>query len=157
MMRSTEVPRREPYLLAQSTDRRRHGVFEIRISPETPAEFKAVLQLVQALADGRQGAEAAKRDAGPGPAPVAEAPGRASACPAEVEEIVTIDIPWPPSGEPDPAYSAPQVLEGLQDFARVNGAAALKEVLDRFGARRVSDIKPEHYAEVMTIARGELV
>ena len=31
--------------------------------------------------------------------------------------------PRPPSGEPDPAYSAQQVLEALQDFARVNGAA----------------------------------
>ena len=38
----------------------------------------------------------------------------------------------------------------------MNGAAALKNLLDRVGARRVSDIKPEQYAEVMTIARGEL-
>ena len=88
-------------------------------------------------------------------APVAAPPVPVAEDVTGAEEIVTIDIPWPPSGKPDPAYSAQQVLEALQDFARVNGAAALKEVLDRFGARRVSDIKPEHYADVMTIARGE--
>jgi hypothetical protein len=75
--------------------------------------------------------------------------------PADAEEIGTIDVPSPPSGKPDPAPSAQQVLEALQDFARVNGAVALKQVLERFGARRVSEVKPEHYAEVMTVARGE--
>jgi hypothetical protein len=126
-------------------------VLEIRISPETPTEMKAVLRLLQELAGAGQAGAGATRSSAPvaaPPAPVEDATG--------AEEIVTTDIPWPPSGNPDPAYSAQQVLEGLQDYARVNGAAALKEVLDRFGARRVSDLKPEHYAEVMTIARGEL-
>jgi hypothetical protein len=127
-------------------------VFEIRISPETPTELKAVLRLLQELAGAGQGGAGER----PNSAPVAAPPATVAEDGTGAEEIVTIDIPWPPSGKPDPAYSAQQVLEGLQDYARVNGAAALKEVLDRFGARRVSDIKPEHYAEVMTIARGEL-
>jgi hypothetical protein len=129
-------------------------VLEIRISPETQTELKAVLRLLQQLAEGV--AERAQADAGatPSTAPVAAPP--AAIAEDDAKEIVTIDISWPPSGNLDPAYSAQQVLEGLQDFARVNGAAALKEVLDRFGARRVSDIKPERYEEVMTIARGEL-
>ena len=130
-------------------------MLEIRISPENPTEMRAVLQLVQALA----GMNAEPCQAGAGAtrssAPVAAPPVPVAEDVTGAEEIVTIDIPWPPSGKPDPAYSAQQVLEALQDFARVNGAAALKEVLDRFGARRVSDIKPEHYADVMTIARGE--
>jgi hypothetical protein len=129
-------------------------VFEIRISPETPTELKAVLQLVQTLADMEAGPGQADPGATPRPAPIAEPPASATKNPADVEEIVTIDIPAPPSGKPDKAC-AQQVLEGLQDFARVNGAAALKELLHRFGARRVSDLKPEHYAEVMTTARGE--
>jgi hypothetical protein len=130
-------------------------LFEIRICPETPTEFKAVLQLVQTLADMKAGVGQAGPGTTPSSAPVAAPPASTAGDPADAEEIVSIDIPWPPSGKPDPAYSAKQVLDGLKDFARANGAAALKEVLDRFGARRVSDIKPEHYAEVMTIARGE--
>jgi hypothetical protein len=66
------------------------------------------------------------------------------------------DIPYPPFDEPPPSYGRQQVLDALQDYAQTNGAVALKEVLDRFGARRVSDIKTEHYPEVMTIARGGL-
>jgi hypothetical protein len=131
-------------------------VFEIRISPDTPTELNAVLRLVQTLAVMKPGAGQAGPGAKTSPAPVAESPAPLAEHPTDAEEIVTIDIPWPPSGEPDPARSAQQVLEALQEFARANGAAALREVLDRFGARRVSDIKPEHYAEVMTIARGEL-
>jgi hypothetical protein len=131
-------------------------VFEIRISPETPIELKAVLQLVQVLAGMKLEPGQAGAGATPSSAPVAAPPAPVAEDATAAEEIVTIDNPWPPSGKPDPAYSAQQVLEALQDFARVNGAAALKDVLDRFGARRVSDIKPEHYAEVMTIARGEL-
>jgi hypothetical protein len=132
-------------------------VFEIRISPETPTELKAVLQLVQTLSGiGVESCQASIGATGSS-APVAAPPAPVAEHATGAEEIVTIDIPWPPSGKSDLAYSAQQVLEGLQDCARVHGAAALKEVLDRFGARRVSDIKPEHYAEVMTIARGELV
>ena len=131
-------------------------MFEIRISPETPTELKAVLQLVQLLAGMEPGPGPADAHANTSSALVAEPAAVTTEDRADAEEIGTIDVPSPPSGEPDPAYSAQQVLEALQDFARVNGAAALKKVLDRFGARRVSDIKPEQYAEVMTIARGEL-
>ena len=130
-------------------------MFEIRIYPQSPTEFKAVLELVQALADARQEAGgAAQRGADPGPAPLVDTPAHASALPAEVEETVTSDIPGPSSRKADQAHGPQQVFEALQDYARANGAAALKEVLDRFGARRVSDLQPEHYAEVMTIARG---
>jgi hypothetical protein len=128
-------------------------VFEIRICPETPTERKAVLQLVQMLAGMEPGPGPADAHANTSSAPVAERAAVATEDPADAEESGTIDAPSPPTGEPDPAYSVQQVLEALQDFARVNGAAALKKVLDRFGARRVSDIKPEHYAEVMTLAR----
>ena len=130
-------------------------MFEIRISPETPTELKAVLQLVQTLAGMKPGPDQADARAKTSLAPVPEPPASTAEGAADAEEIVAMDGPSGPSGEPDPAYSAQQVLEALQDFARVNGAAALKKVLDRFGARRVSDIKPEQYAEVMTIARGE--
>ena len=131
-------------------------MLEIRICPETPIEFKAALQLVTALAS----AEAEAEPLQPTTKPKASATKLKTVPPTEpaasdAQGSYVDDIPYPPSGNPDPAYSAQQVLEALQDYARVNGAAALKEVLDRFGARRVSDIKPEHYAEVMTIARGE--
>jgi hypothetical protein len=131
-------------------------VLEIRISPETPTEFKAVLQLVQTLAVTKPGPGQADPGAKMSPAPAAEPAAPPREGPTEPEEIITIDLAWSPSGKPDPGYSAQQVLEALQKYARANGAAALREVLERFGARRVSDIKPEDSAEVMTIARGEL-
>jgi hypothetical protein len=130
-------------------------VFEIRISPESPTELKAVLQLVQTLAGMKPGPGLTDARAKTSLAPVLEPPASTAEDAADAEDVVSID-PAPPRGEPEPGYSAQQVLEALQDFARVNGAAALKKVLDRFGARRVSDIKPEQYAEVMTVARGEL-
>jgi hypothetical protein len=130
-------------------------VFELRISPESPTELQAVLQLVQMLAGMKPGPVLTDARATTSSAPVAEPAASTTEDAADAEEIGTIDVPSPPSGEPDPAYSAQQVLEALQAYARVNGAAALKEVLDRFGARRVSDIKPEDYGEVMTIARGD--
>jgi hypothetical protein len=131
-------------------------VLEFRISPENPTEMRAVLQLVQALAGMKAEPCQASAGATPSSAPVSVPPAPVAENTTGAEETVTIEIPWPPRGKPDPTFSAQQVLEALQDYARVNGAAALKEVLDRFGARRVSDIKPEHYAELMTIARGEL-
>jgi hypothetical protein len=130
-------------------------LFEIRISPESPTERKAVLQLVQTLAGMKPGPGPADIHASTRLSPVAEPIAVATEDAADAEDIVSIE-PSPPSGESDPAYSAQQVLEALQDFARVNGMVALKKLLDRFGARRVSDIRPEHYGEVMTVARGEL-
>jgi hypothetical protein len=130
-------------------------VFEIRISPETPTEFKAILRLLQELAIMEPRPGPADAHTKTGCAPVAAALASTAEDAADAEDIVSID-PSRPSGEPDPAYNAQQVLEALQGFARENGAAALKNVLERFGARRVSDIKPEDYTEVMTIARGEL-
>ena len=101
-------------------------MFEIRISPGDPTELKAVLQLVQLLAGMSRGpARRRPREnelrAGPEP------PASTAEDAADAEEIVTIDIPSPPSGEPDPAHSAQQVLEALQDFARVNGAVGAEE------------------------------
>jgi hypothetical protein len=130
-------------------------VFEIRITPETPTELKAVLQLVQTLAGMKPGPGSGDAHAKTRGAPVPEQSASTAEDAADAEDIVSIE-PSPPSGESDPTYSAQQVLEALQGYARENGAAALKEVLDRFGARRVSDIKPQQYAEVMSIARGEL-
>jgi hypothetical protein len=129
-------------------------MFEIRISPESPTELKAVLQLLQMLAVMEPGPGTAGAHAKTRCAPVTEPPDSTAEDAADAEQLISI-YPSPPSGEPDPAYNAHEVLEALQNFARGNGAVALKKVLDRFGARRVSDIKPEHYAEVMTIARGE--
>ena len=130
-------------------------MFEIRISPESPTELNAVLRLLQELAGMKPASCLADAHANTSSALVAEPAAVTTEDRADAEEIGTIDVPSPPSGKPDPAYNAQQVLEALQDFARVNGAAGLKKVLDRFGARRVSDIKPEQYTEVMTIARGE--
>jgi hypothetical protein len=129
-------------------------LFEIRITPETPTERKAVLQLVQMLAGMEPGPSPTDAHADTSSAPLTEPPASSAEDAADAADIVSIE-PSPPSGEPDPAYSAQQVLEALQEFARVNGAAALKQVLDRFGARRVSDLEPEQYGDVMTIARGE--
>jgi hypothetical protein len=129
-------------------------MLEIRISPETPTEFEAVAQLMQKLAGMKAELGLADARANTSSAPLTEPPASTAEEAADAEDSASLD-PLPPTGERDPAYSAQQVLEALQDFARVNGAVALKKVLDRFGARRVSDIKPEHYGEVMTVARGE--
>jgi hypothetical protein len=131
-------------------------VLEINFRPETAIEFKAALQLVTALASAEGESEPAQPRAKPWnrPAkPEAAAPDQPAAPAPAVSDAD--DIPYPPC-DPEPSYSRQQVLNALQDYAQTNGARALKEVLDRFGARRVSDIKPEHYPEVMTIARGEL-
>jgi hypothetical protein len=137
-------------------------VLEINFRPETPAERRAALQLMATLASAE--AEPPQRKTKPwepsaAPADLGASTAARSVPPEPLEEpaeIVSIDIPWPPSGAPDRTYGRNDVMEALQDYAQVNGAVALKQVLDRFGARRVSDIKPEHYAEIMTIARGEL-
>jgi hypothetical protein len=138
-------------------------VLEINFRPETAIEFKAALQLVTTLASAEAEPEQPKTKPWKGSiaptAPEVQRTTPADAAPApaqEPAEFVTDDIPWPPSRQSARTYSRNDIVEALQDYARVNGAAALKEVLDRFDARRVSDIKPEHYAEVMTIARGEL-
>jgi hypothetical protein len=131
-------------------------VLEIRICPESAIEFKAALQLVTTLAGAEAGPE-------PGTKPWERRAAKPEAVPAAQPATVASDtasdpddIPYPPFDDPRPACSRQQVLEALQGYAQTNGAVALKEVLDRFGARRVSDIKPEHYPEVLTIARGEL-
>jgi hypothetical protein len=131
-------------------------VLEIRICPETAIEFKAALQLVTTLAGAEAGPE-------PGTKPWEHRGAKPEAVPAAQPATVALgtaadpdDIPYPPFDDPRPAYSRQQILDALQEYAQTNGAVALKEVLDRFGARRVSDIKPEHYPEVLTIARGEL-
>ena len=138
-------------------------MLEINFRPETPAERRAALQLMATLASAEPEPEQPK--AKPWKATVApaaaDAPRANPAEPAtaqadEPAEFATDDIPWPPSGAPERTYSRNDIVEALQDYARVNGAVALKQVLDQFGARRVSDIKPEHYPEVMTIAQGEL-
>jgi hypothetical protein len=104
-------------------------VLEIRISPENPTEMRAVLQLVQALAGMKAAPCQASAGATPSSVSVGAPPVPVAQDATGAEEIVTIDVPWLPSGKPDPAYSAQQVLEALQDYARMNGAAALKEVL----------------------------
>jgi hypothetical protein len=129
-------------------------MLEIRISPETPAEFEALAQLMQKLAGMKPELGLADARATTSSPPVAGPPASTAEDAADAADIVSIE-PSPPSGEPDPGYNAQQVLEALQDFARLDGAVALKQVLDRFGARRVSEIKPEHYGDVMTIVRGE--
>ena len=133
-------------------------MLEINFRPETAIEFKAALQLVTALASAEAGSEPPqprttpweRRATEPEAAPAAQPAPAASGTASDAD-----DIPYPPF-DPGPRYSRQQVLDALQDYAQANGAVALKEVLDRFGARRVSDIKTEHYPEVMTIARGEL-
>ena len=130
-------------------------MLEINFRPETPAERRAALQLMEALAGAEPEAEQPKAK----PWEAAAAPVEPPAAPGPLQEpaeFATDDIPWPPSGAPERTYSRNDIVEALQDYARVNGAVALKQVLDQFGARRVSDIKPEHYPEVMTIAQGEL-
>ena len=100
-------------------------MFEIRISPETPTELKAVLQLVQTLAGMKPGPGLADARAKTSSAPVPEPPASTAEDAADAEEIVTIDGPSPPSGKPDPAYSAQQVLEalaGLRPGERRGGA-----------------------------------
>ena len=129
-------------------------MLSIWICPETPTELQAVLRLLHELAIVEPGPGLADTRTKTSSAPVREQPASTAEDAADAADVVSIDPP-PSSGEPGPAYSAQQVLEALQDYARVNGAVGLKNVLERFGARRVSDIKPEHYPEMMTIARGE--
>jgi hypothetical protein len=134
-------------------------VLEIRICPETAIEFKAALQLVTTLAGAEAGAEPPKPRTKPWELRATKPEAVPAAQPATVASDTASDpddIPYPPFDDPRPACSRQQVLDALQEYAQTNGAVALKEVLDRFGARRVSDIKPEHYPEVLTIARGEL-
>ena len=134
-------------------------MLEIRICPETAIEFKAALQLVTALASAEAEPAPAQPRAKPWERPATKAdtaPAAQPATPASDAGTSDVDdIPYPPF-DPEPRYSRQQVLDALKDYAQTNGAVALKEVLDRFGARRVLDIKAEHYPEVMTIARGEL-
>jgi len=134
-------------------------VVQITIRVEDPTELRALAQFLTSLSDLPRRPTGSSLTIGEAEttnvAPSADAPPPMAA--VADEDDVDLDMPSPPSGNADQAYSAQQILEALQDFARLNGAAALRGVLDRFGARRVSDIKPEHYAEVITIAQGEIV
>jgi hypothetical protein len=129
-------------------------MLEIRISPETPAEFEAVAQLMQKLAGMNAELGLADARANTSSAPLTDPPASTAEEAADAADIVSIE-PSPPSSAPDPAYSAQQVLEALQEFARTHGAIGLTQVLDRFGARRFSELKPEQYRDLMTIVRGE--
>ena len=100
-------------------------MFEIRICPETPTELKAVVRMLQELADVQAGVRPSGWRRETSSAPVPEPPASTAKDAADAEEIVSIDIPWPPSGKPDPAYSAQQVLEalaGLRPGERRGGA-----------------------------------
>ena len=76
-------------------------MFEIRISPETPTELQAVLQLVQLLAGMEPGPGPADAHANTSSALVAEPAAVTTEDRADAEEIGTRDVPSPPSGEPD--------------------------------------------------------
>ncbi|BAE50739.1 hypothetical protein [Paramagnetospirillum magneticum] len=61
----------------------------------------------------------------------------------------------PVEAQPEPVAEAPAAIDGpavvaaLQAFAKVKGPLAVKALLTKFNASRLSDIKPDQYAAVM--------
>ena len=131
-------------------------MFEIRIPPETPTERKAVLQLVQMLAGMEPGPGPADAHAKTSSAPVAEPPASTAEDCGRCRRDRHDRLPSAAERRAGSGLQRPAGAGGAPGLRPGEWRGGLKKVLDRFGARRVSDIKPEQYAEVMTIARGEV-
>lgn len=51
--------------------------------------------------------------------------------------------------EEEPAYTIEQVRAAFTKYAKQNGKEAAKKLLEKFGAGKVTELKPEDYAAVM--------
>ena len=51
--------------------------------------------------------------------------------------------------EDEPAYTIEQVRAAFTKYAKQNGKEAAKKLLEKFGAGKVTELKPEDYAAVM--------
>lgn len=51
--------------------------------------------------------------------------------------------------EEEPAYTIEQVRAAFTKYAKQNGREAAKKLLEKFGAGKVTELKPEDYAAVM--------
>lgn len=49
----------------------------------------------------------------------------------------------------EPAYTIEQVRAAFTKYAKQNGKEAAKKLLEKFGAGKVTELKPEDYAAVM--------
>ena len=51
--------------------------------------------------------------------------------------------------EEEPAYTIEQVRAAFTKYAKQNGKEAARKLLEKFGAGKVTELKPEDYAAVM--------
>lgn len=75
--------------------------------------------------------------------------------PEEAREGVEIFAPPTPAEDyteetaDEPAYTIEQVRAAFTKYAKQNGKEAAKKLLEKFGAAKVTELKPEDYAAVM--------
>lgn len=75
--------------------------------------------------------------------------------PEEAREGVEIFAPPTPAEdyteetEEEPAYTIEQVRAAFTKYAKQNGKEAAKKLLEKFGAGKVTELKPEDYTAVM--------
>ena len=75
--------------------------------------------------------------------------------PEEAREGVEIFAPPTPAEDlteetaDEPEYTIEQVRAAFTKYAKTNGKEAAKKLLEKFGAGKVTELKPEDYAAVM--------
>lgn len=75
--------------------------------------------------------------------------------PEEAREGVEIFAPPTPAEDyteetaDEPVYTIEQVRAAFTKYAKQNGKEAAKKLLEKFGAGKVTELKPEDYAAVM--------
>ena len=68
---------------------------------------------------------------------------------AKTEEPSEVCEPEPVHEEEKPTISFEQVRAALAQKSRDGYTSAVKNIVESFGAEKLSEIKPEHYAEIL--------
>lgn len=116
----------------------------IELSPDTVA-------LLQTIFGGRAQAETPA----PAEAPTKRASTKKAETPAaapepEAKEDAPAEIkPLATQAATDVAFTTEQVREVAAEFVRAGKQALLKELLGNYSASKLTDLKPEHYADFM--------
>ena len=64
------------------------------------------------------------------------------------------ETPAPPTEEPKPAYSFVDVRKKFAEISRAGKTEALKELLKKYGADKLSSVDPSQYAALLADAEA---
>ncbi len=84
------------------------------------------------------------------PAPVTHAPVQGHAAPAHNPAPAAAPAPAPAPAANTSGYTAAQVAQAAQAYAKVHGPKGAKAKLKELGYDKISDIRPEQYQAILT-------